>query len=307
MVWPSAFPFVYSNLFSSLSVSVLKFSQDWRHVGDYGKNVTSFFFPFMSCFVVLRSASASLPSVWESVYGLHESVYASACWILIAPFDCGGLLPQRPPTPAVVFLPLPFPKTPISVLACLLLQHLVHNHPTSHFFFFPLWEEHRTRVRRLPSSHLRGLSHSQRETRPGVQTHCQTHAQCLVSLLDLHTSLSSSLIHRHTAGLLESLRWGSRGTPLSLYRRFYWFLDLIPAARLFRDENTSTWTLLDASQAPQTPLPLSPFTPGLKFLGAKPDFSHRAVLNSRNAPLTGNFSRWYFLTLIPDSSPFSRK
>lgn len=212
------------------------------------------------------------------------------------------------PPPPWYFCPSPPPKPPYLFLRVCYCSILFTTTPPLIFFPpFPLWEEHRTRVRRLPSSHLRGLSHSQRETRPGVQTHSQTHAQCLVSLLDLHTSLSSSLIHRHTAGLLESLRWGSRGTPLSLCRRFYWFLDLIPAARLFRDENTSTWTLLDASQAPQTPLPLSPFTPGLKFLGAKPDFSHRAVWNSRNAPLTGNFSRWYFLTLIPDSSPFSRK
>lgn len=231
----------------------------------------------MSCFVVLRSASASLPSVWESCVW---TPWECLCVCVLNPDRAvwlRRLVTTAPTHPRRGIFAPPLPQNP-HICSCVFAIAASCSQPPhlSFFFFsFPLWEEHRTRVRRLPSSHLRGLSHSQRETRPGVQTHSQTHAQCLVSLLDLHMSLSSSLIHRHTAGLLESLRWGSRGTPLSLCRRFYWFLDLIPAARLFRDENTSTWTLLDASQAPQTPLPLSPFTPGLKFLGAKPDFSHK--------------------------------
>lgn len=126
-----------------------------------------------------------------------------------------------------------------------------------------------------------GGSHTPRETRPGVQTHPQTHAQCLVSLFDLHMSLSSSLIHRHTAGLFESFRWGRPWNTAVIVPEVYWFLDLIPAARLFRDENTSTWTLLDASQTPQTPLPL-PFTPGLKFLGARADFSRGFKFTKRS-------------------------
>lgn len=37
----------------------------------------------------------------------------------------------------------------------------------------------------------------------------------------------------------------------------YWFLDVSPAACLFKDQNTSTWTLLDTTQNSWTPLILS--------------------------------------------------
>lgn len=37
----------------------------------------------------------------------------------------------------------------------------------------------------------------------------------------------------------------------------YWFLDFSPAACLFKDQNTNTWTLLDTTQTPQTALLLS--------------------------------------------------
>lgn len=67
-----------------------------------------------------------------------------------------------------------FSVPPISVLVCLLLQHLVHNLPTSSYF--TLWEEHRTRVRRLPSSHLWAL------TLPEKHTRAQTHSQHMHSV-----------------------------------------------------------------------------------------------------------------------------
>lgn len=58
-----------------MCVCVLRFSQDWRHVGDYG----IMRHPFVLSCLALLSCTALKASVWESVYGLHESVYVSAC------------------------------------------------------------------------------------------------------------------------------------------------------------------------------------------------------------------------------------
>lgn len=135
VVWPSAFPFFYSNLFSSLSVSVLRFSQDWRHVGDYGKNATSFFF-FLSCLALLFCAALQPPfplfgSLCMDSMRVFMRLHAESWSRRLTAEACYH---SAHPPPPWYFCPSPPPKTPISVLACLLLQHLVHNHPTSHFF-----------------------------------------------------------------------------------------------------------------------------------------------------------------------------
>ncbi len=106
------------------------------------------------------------------------------------------LLPQHQTPLAVVFTP----PTPISVLVCLPLQCLVLNLPTSSYF--TLGEKHRTRVRRLPSSHLWALTLPQKHTR--AQTRSQL-MQCLTPLSDLHMSPSSSLMHRHTVELFAKM------------------------------------------------------------------------------------------------------
>lgn len=130
---------------------------------------------FLSIYILFCCLYSALPifSVWKSVYGIHVcvcSVYVSACWIPITLFVWERCYHSTNPL-LQWYLP---PPPPISVLVCLLLQHLVHNLPTSSYF--TLWEEHRTRVRRLPSSHLWAL------TLPEKHTRAQTHSQHMHSV-----------------------------------------------------------------------------------------------------------------------------
>ncbi len=121
------------------------------------------FYPFTSCFVFgpfsqfgslcMEGMRVCLLCLCVCVLNLDHAICLRT------------LLPQHQTPPAMVFTP----PTPISALVCLPQQRLVHNLPTSSYF--TLGEEHRTRVRRLPSSHLWDLSLPQKHTR--AQTHSQ--------------------------------------------------------------------------------------------------------------------------------------
>lgn len=63
------------------------------------------------------------------------------------------------------------PQPLISTLVSLPLQNLVHNLPTS-FSFTPGVQQHRTRVRRLPSSHLYSLTLPERYSYPHTLNTC---------------------------------------------------------------------------------------------------------------------------------------
>lgn len=178
LVWPSFIihPWIHPSRFS---VIVFRCSQSLFLsmggpclVGGYGK---------MPLLIVLLHLvfwfAGTLPmfSVWNSVYGIDVSVcsvYVSVYWILITLLSENAVTTPTAPTS---------PHPPCS----------------------GIWEEHRTRVRRLPSSHLWALTLPEKQTL--TQTHSQ-HMQCLAPLSDLHMSPSSSLIHRHTVELFKSIR-----------------------------------------------------------------------------------------------------
>lgn len=72
---------------------------------------------------------------------------------------------------------LPHPL--ISALVCLLSQHLDHNLPTSSYFT-PGVQLHRTRVKRLPSSHLYSLTLPERYSYPHILNTCTVLLYCLI-------------------------------------------------------------------------------------------------------------------------------
>lgn len=117
-------------------------------------------------------------SQFGTVYGMHVSVLALfMCVLNLDHAVCLRMpLPQRQTPLAVVFTP----ATPISVLVCLRLQCLVHNLPISSYF--TLGEEHRTRVRRLPSSHLWDLPLPQKHTRAHSQHKHSVSFHCLICI-----------------------------------------------------------------------------------------------------------------------------
>lgn len=119
---------------------------DWCLVGDYG-NVPHL---FIHLHLALDSALSKF-SVWDSVYGTHMlCVCVCVCVLNLDHSVClWTLLPQHltPPGSGIYY-----PQPPISALVCLPLQRVVHKLPTRPYF--TLGEEHRTRVRRLPGSHL---------------------------------------------------------------------------------------------------------------------------------------------------------
>lgn len=117
---------------------------DWCLVGDYG-NVPHL---FIHLHLALDSALSKF-SVWDSVYGTHM-LCVCVCVLNLDHSVClWTLLPQHltPPGSGIYY-----PQPPISALVCLPLQRVVHKLPTRPYF--TLGEEHRTRVRRLPGSHL---------------------------------------------------------------------------------------------------------------------------------------------------------
>lgn len=102
-------------------------------------------------------------------------------------------------TPPQRYLPHPL----ISALVCLPSHHLVRNLSTSSYFT-PGVQLHRTRVRKLPSSHLYSLtlvSHSEIL----IPKHSK-HMHSLALLSDLQRSWSVWLIHWRTVGLFKLLR-----------------------------------------------------------------------------------------------------
>lgn len=165
------------------------------------QNATSFCL-FTSCFVVCAAlfpfsqrGSLCMESMWGCLHCL--------CVCALNP-DHGvclwALLPQHPPTPAVVFSPFP-PYLFLCVCYCSILF------TTSPLLIFHSGRNTGQGWEGCPVPTL-GLSHSQRNT-PGRPNTLSTHAQCLVSLFNLHMSPSSSLIHRHTVELFKSLGWGA--------------------------------------------------------------------------------------------------
>lgn len=161
---------------------------------------------FLSVYILFCCLCSAFPifSAWKSVYGIHVRVFAlfmclrveswsrclSASAVTTAPtHPCRGIFPPFPPYLflCVCYCSILFTTSP------LLIFHSGRNTGQG-------WEG-------CPVPTL-GLSHSQRNT-PGRPNTLSTHAQCLVSLFDLHMSPSSSLIHRHTVELFESLGWGA--------------------------------------------------------------------------------------------------
>lgn len=84
------------------------------------------------------------------------------------------LLPQYQP-PLKRYLPHPL----ISALVCLPSQHLGRNLPTFSYFT-PGVQLHRTRVRRLPSSHLYSLTLPGRYSHPNILNTCTVLLYCLI-------------------------------------------------------------------------------------------------------------------------------
>lgn len=76
-----------------------------------------------------------------------------------------------------------------------------------HFFLFYPWGGTQNKGEKVAQFPPLG-SLTPTETHPRSNT-LSTHAQCLAPLSDLHMSPSSSLMHRHTVELFQSLRWGA--------------------------------------------------------------------------------------------------
>lgn len=95
-----------------------------------------FFFFFLSCLALLFRSALQPPfgSLCMDSMGVFMRLHAESWSRSLTAEACYH---SAHPPPPWYFCPSPPPKPPISVLACLLLQHLVHNHPTSHFFFLP--------------------------------------------------------------------------------------------------------------------------------------------------------------------------
>lgn len=165
LVWPS---FYHSSLDPSIPFLCHCFQMFPKLAFVHGRP--------MSCFGIMAECHFLL-SFYILFFGLLVryqcecvcSVYVSVYWILITPLSENIVTTPTAPTP---------PRSGI-------------------------WEEHRTRVRRLPSSHLWALTLPEKQTL--AQTHSQ-HMQCLAPLSYLHMSPSSSLIHRHTVELFKSIR-----------------------------------------------------------------------------------------------------
>lgn len=85
------------------------------------------------------------------------------------------LWPQYQPPPRRGICP--HPQCP--GLLCLPSHHLVHNLPTSSYFT-PGVQLHRTRVRRLPSSHLYSLTLPERYSYPNILNTCTVLLYCLI-------------------------------------------------------------------------------------------------------------------------------
>lgn len=137
--------------------------------------------------------------VWNPCEGVC-TVYVSARWILITVFVCERCYHSTHPPLQWYFPPFP-PYLFLCVCYCSILF------TTSPLLIFHSGRNTGQGWEGCPVPTL-GLSHSQRNT-PGRPNTLSTHAQCLVSLFDLHMSPSSSLIHRHTVELFKSLGWGA--------------------------------------------------------------------------------------------------
>lgn len=159
------------------------------------------------------------------------------------------LLPEHLTPPALAFTP-PTPH----ICSCVFAIAASGSQPL-HFFLLHHWKEIQNKGEKVGQFPPLG-SHTPTETHPRSST-LRTHAQRLAPLSDLYMSLSTSLTHRHNVELFESLSWGSSKLQCVNVLEVYWFWDLSPAACLFMDQNTSTWTLLDTTQTPSTPHPFS--------------------------------------------------
>lgn len=102
-------------------------------LGIMAKTPHLFFFFFLSCLALLFRAVLQPPfgSLCMDSMGVFMRLHAESWSRCLTAEACYH---SAHPPPPWYFCPSPPPKPPISVLACLLLQHLVHNHPTSHFF-----------------------------------------------------------------------------------------------------------------------------------------------------------------------------
>lgn len=127
---------------------------------------------FLSIYILFWGLHSAVPifCVWNACERVC-SVYVYLCVESWARCLSENAVTTAPNPPCIgIYSPQP----PISALVCLSLQRLVHNLPTSPYF--TLGEEHRTRVRRLPSSHLWDLA------LPQEHTHAQTRSQHMHSV-----------------------------------------------------------------------------------------------------------------------------
>lgn len=227
----------------------------WCLVGDYGKVPHL----FIHLHLLLGGLHSALPifSVWESVYGMYVSVFALFMCLCVESWSrclSENAVTTAPNPPLRWYL---LPPTP-HICSCMFAIAAPCSQPPHFFLFYP---RERTQKKGEKVAQFPPLgSHTPTEAHPrsnALSPHALSpHAQCLAPLSDLHMSPSRSLMHSHTVELFKSLRWGAPNSTVIVLEGF-WFLDLSPAACLFKDQNTSTWTLLDTTQTPWTPLPLS--------------------------------------------------
>lgn len=154
LFWPQ-YPTIFILCLSHCIHAPTTCSCPWETVvllGDYGE------MPHLFVFTSFSHSALLLFSVSKSVDVF--ALFMCVCVMKPEHTSClRTLLPQYQPL-LQRYLPPPL----ISALVCLPSQHLVHNLPTSSYFT-PGVQQHRTRVRRLPSSHLYSLTLPERDTR----------------------------------------------------------------------------------------------------------------------------------------------
>lgn len=164
--------------------------------------------PYLSLHLCLVSefalCNAHFHTLGESVYGMHVNVFAHFMLLCVESRSC--CLPENAVTTA--------PNTPCTgihsptphICFCVFAIAASCSQPPYFFLFYP-WGATQNKGEKVAQFPPLG-SHTPTGTHP-LSAALTAHAQCLAPLSDLHMSLSSSLMHRHTVELFKAQRWGA--------------------------------------------------------------------------------------------------
>lgn len=138
----------------------------------------------------------------QSVYGMHVSVFALFTCLCVESWsrclsENAVTTAPNPPCAGICSPPAPH------ICSCVFAIAAACSQPPHFFLFYP-WGGTQNKGEKVAQFPPLG-SHTPTETHPRSNT-LSPHAQCLAPLSDLHMSPSSSLMHRHTVELFQSLR-----------------------------------------------------------------------------------------------------